>query len=117
MGGSGGSSSMDFLVDWAEKHARFRDKPIVPGPDPFDACDSLIRRLKLDSNDKSGGADTIEHIRFQALLMAEPLLSAPISSHMGKKMDDIWDGLHAEFLTLNAAWDSASGAYKVTEKR
>jgi hypothetical protein len=89
VGGSVSSAAflrkVDYLIDWASKFGKLRDKPLVPANDPLRVADEAAARIVADvlrdsdpqhpgHNDPQYPGRLKQHLRMQAYrMLAEPL--------------------------------------------
>ena len=104
-GGSTGPRRPDrgYLVEWADKSARLRDKPLRPVDDPLKAADDLCEKLAKGDNDNEYFR---MHIRMQARRCLEHLLRRD-RLKTNWLFDDQWKSLKQANDKVRFRWNEA----------
>lgn len=105
-----------YLVEWADKHARLRDKPLHPSDDPLKAADALCQTLLKDNEDQTGAyAEGLKmHMRQQARRSIEHLFPAAKKKRWSEwVIEDEWQPLKDAAAKLKIRWDEKGQAYTV----
>jgi hypothetical protein len=106
-----------YLVEWADEHARLRDKPLRPVDDPLVAADELLRRLLQENEDRTNvyNDDLKTHIRHQAWrTIAHLIPSEREKESPGWLSEEKWASLKMRTARLKIRWKDNEQNY-VTE--
>lgn len=106
-----------YLVEWAAKHGKLREKPLRPADDPLAAADSLYAKLAAKEPDWHPLYEDIlrTHVRHQAWRIVAPFMESERAKNWPGGLDDTeWQELKAKAERLNIRWSEERQEY-VTE--
>jgi hypothetical protein len=113
-GTSGSAGSRNYLIEWANDHARLRDTPMTPG-ELFPAAERVMRRVGVGKNDKASLYWTIQHIRMQVFRSVEQSLDLPEDDDSLTPYDEErWLLLWQRCDELGIVWSKELQAFKAT---
>jgi hypothetical protein len=104
-----------YLVRWAARHARLREKPLRPTDDPLKAADEVCERLLKRETEGGDYRDVLKnHIRQQAWRTIKPLLPQEERTRFsGWLFDDDrdWKPLKEAAAKLTIRWSETEQKY------
>lgn len=110
-GTSGAPGTQSYLIEWADKHARLRESPMVPG-DLFAAAEKVMVKLAEEQDNDDSTDWTNRHIRMQVYRAVRHLLNVSEDDDEFAPYDDErWKTFRERCEALKIRWNEQTQAF------